>query len=232
MGGVIEFPRRHTRASAGSASSRRRKSSAVTAPSVAKAIRSATARDGQPSSSQSCVMRPLDTPTLAAKSRRVMPDSSMYADSFMDRIFSPPKISMQVKVLAPADGQNPAIHRKFSMAKTKGRQDQIVQTRFKEGLRPTFIRAWRKKSGKTQTDVAEFLGVSTATISQIENGETGYKQEYLEGMAYLFGCEPADLLVRDPADKEAIWSLWDNAKPAQRKQIIGIIEGLLKSSAA
>jgi hypothetical protein len=41
-----------------------------------------------------------------------------------------------------------------------------------------------------------------------------------------------DFLIRDPTDPEGIWSLWEAAKPAQRKQIIGIIKGLLQSEAA
>lgn len=116
--------------------------------------------------------------------------------------------------------------------KSHKKAEDVVQTRFKQPLRPTFIRQWRKKKGWNQAKLADAIGVSTATISQIENGETGYKQEYLEGIAYALGCEPADLLMRDPSDPEAIWSLWDSAKPAQRKQILGIIRGLLGSEAA
>lgn len=107
-----------------------------------------------------------------------------------------------------------------------------VQPRFKQPLQPTFIRAWRKKKGKNQAFLAEALDVSVATISQIENGEQGYKQEYLEGIAWALGCTPADLLVRDPSDPDAIWSLWDKAKPGQRKQIIGVIKGLLETDVA
>lgn len=119
------------------------------------------------------------------------------------------------------------------MAKTKrAPKEQVVETRFKQPLQPTFIRQWRKKKGWNQTRLADAVGVSTATISQIENSETGYKQEYLEAIADALGCTPADLLMRNPDDPQAIWSLWEAAKPAQRKQIIGIIEGLLKSSAA
>jgi transcriptional regulator with XRE-family HTH domain len=151
----------------------------------------------------------------------------------MNETFSPAKISAQVKVLAPLDGQAAAIHRKFSMAKTLEKREEKVQTRFKQPrFRPTFIKQWRKKKGWNQGKLADAIGVSTATISQIENGETGYKQEHLEAIAEALGCLPADLLMRNPTDPEAIWSLWESAKPAQRKQIIGIIKGLLGSEAA
>lgn len=119
------------------------------------------------------------------------------------------------------------------MAKKAAKKaEPVVQTRFKQSLRPTFIKQWRKKKGWNQAKLADALGVSTATISQIENGETGYKQEYLEGIAEALGCEPADLLMRNPTDPEAIWSLWDRAKPAEKQQIIRVIKGLLGNEAA
>lgn len=151
----------------------------------------------------------------------------------MEEAFSPAKILEQVKVLAPPDRQSRSVHRKFSMAKTKQKPEEKVQTRFKEPpYRPTFIQQWRKKKGWSQGKLADAVGVSTATISQIENGKEGYKQAHLEAIADALECSPADLLMRNPSDPDAIWSLWDRAKPAERKQIIGIIEGLLKSSAA
>lgn len=74
--------------------------------------------------------------------------------------------------------------------------------------------------------------MSPANLSNIETGKTGYTQETLEALANALNCDVADLLVRNPTDPDSIWSLWDRAKPAQRKQIVGIIEGLLRSSDA
>lgn len=151
----------------------------------------------------------------------------------MGAAFSSSKILAQPKLLAQLDGQELAAHRNFSMAKKAARKPKPeVEERPRQPLRSTFIKQWRKKKGWNQAKLAEAIGVSIATISQIENRETGYKQEYLEGIAVALGCEPADLLVRDPNDPEAIWSLWESASPAQRKQIIGIIKGLLSSEAA
>lgn len=119
------------------------------------------------------------------------------------------------------------------MAKAQPKQRHIVKPRFKEpSLRPTFIKQWRKAKGWSQGKLADAVGVSTATISQIENAKSPYTQGHLEGIAEALGCEPADLLMRNPADPEAIWSLWEAAAPAQRRQIIGIIKGLLGSEAA
>lgn len=112
-------------------------------------------------------------------------------------------------------------------------QKDLVQTRFKESpFRPTFIRQWRKSRKLTLEQLASRIDMSVGNLSNIERGETGYNQATLEAIAEALQCDPADLLTRNPMDQEAIWSLWERAKPAERKQILGIIEGLLKSSAA
>jgi transcriptional regulator with XRE-family HTH domain len=143
----------------------------------------------------------------------------------MDEGFSPSKNLAQVKVLAPLDGQAVDIHRKFSMA--KGAPQKRQEPPSEHALQRTFIRQWRKKAGLNQTALAAILDVSTATVSQIENAETGYKQEYLERIAGAVGCEPADLLVRAPDDPDPIWRLWDEATAAQRKQIVRVAAALL-----
>lgn len=116
------------------------------------------------------------------------------------------------------------------MAKLKRKQ---VETRFKEPkFHPTFIRQWRKKRGLSQERLADRVGMTGGNLSEIENGNTGYTQATLEALAEALQCSAADLLIRDPSDPEGLWSLWETAKPAQRKQIIGIIKGLLESEVA
>ena len=113
------------------------------------------------------------------------------------------------------------------MAKGAQQKRQVTPPTVEHELQQTFIRQWRKKAGMNQSDLAEVLGVSTATVSQIENAETGYKQEYLERIAEAVGCDPADLLVRGPEDPQPIWRLWDGATAAQRKQIVRVAAALL-----
>lgn len=74
--------------------------------------------------------------------------------------------------------------------------------------------------------------MSPGNLSNIERGITGYNQETLEALAQALECHPAELLMRDPTTPTPLWKLWDEASPAQQKQIIGVIEGLLRSSAA
>lgn len=118
----------------------------------------------------------------------------------------------------------------FGMPKTAAKQ---VQTRFKRApFRPTFIKQWRKHRGLTQERLADRVGMSNGNLSQIENGNTAYTQETLEALAEALQCAPADLLMRNPTDPEGIWSLWDQAKPAERLQIIEVVKTLLRTRAA
>lgn len=204
------------------------KSSAVTDPPVSTAIRSASEREGQPDPSQSCVTLPFEMPTRRAKSLRAMPFDRRYSANFMEQIFRPAKIDLQDPVLAGLHGQAAGRHENFSMPKAKQKQPDIALEQLPAGqLQPTFIKAWRKKKGLTQTQLGESVGVSTATISQIENSNTPYTQTHLERIAAALGCTPCDLLMRHPDDPEGIWSLWQRATPDQRARILGMIEGFL-----
>jgi transcriptional regulator with XRE-family HTH domain len=143
----------------------------------------------------------------------------------MEPVFSPSKILAQVKVLPPVDGHRFLTGQKSPMAKAA--QKKQIEPRGDRPLQRTFIEQWRRHLGWNQTQLGRYLGVSTSTVSQIENAETGYKQEYLEGIAEAVGCDPADLLVRAPDDPRAIWSLWDRASKAQREQIVRVAAALL-----
>jgi transcriptional regulator with XRE-family HTH domain len=114
---------------------------------------------------------------------------------------------------------------------TDGMVEKKVTTRFKTPPgRPTYIRAWRKYRQLTQEQLAERAEMSPGNLSQLENQKQDYTRSTLERLAEALNCDPVDLLIRDPNDPEGIWSLWDQAKPAQKRQIIGVIEGLLRAS--
>jgi len=204
MGIVVRFRGRHTRTSV--RSSKIKKSSAVTAPFVARAIFSATSRDGQPLPSQSDVIQPPVTPIMAANSPRLMLLSSRYSASFMDEAFSPAKTLAQVKVLVPLHGQDRGIHRQFSMSKKLAVKRNPAAPTAPEPLQRTFIREWRDHRGLSQTELGAAVGLSTATISQIENTKTGYSQANLEAIARALDVHPVDLLVCNPKDHpKGIW---------------------------
>ncbi|HUO23634.1 MAG TPA: helix-turn-helix transcriptional regulator [Caulobacteraceae bacterium] len=105
----------------------------------------------------------------------------------------------------------------------------------KPARRPTYIRAWRRHRGLTLAQLADRLAVelevdiSEGQISRIERGETPYSQDILEALAGALRCQPADLLVRDPTQPDAIWSLWETLKPLEQAQAVEILKTLRRT---
>lgn len=91
-----------------------------------------------------------------------------------------------------------------------------------------FLRAWRKFRHKTLEQVAEHLHMSHSQLSRIERMDQPYNQELLEKLAELYMCDVVDLLIRDPSEPEAIWTIWEHAKPAERRQIRDVAEALTR----
>ena len=55
----------------------------------------------------------------------------------------------------------------------------------------------RLKAGLSQTTVARELGISTASVSQWENGKTLPRTEKLKEIATLYNCTVDELLTSD-----------------------------------
>lgn len=110
------------------------------------------------------------------------------------------------------------------------RAESLVVTRFKGKRRPTYIRQWRKSKNLTQEQLSSRAGMSVGNLSQIETGNYEYTQGALEALADALGCEPADLLMRNPMDPEAPWSIWERLKPGQRKTAIRLLRALADSA--
>lgn len=100
---------------------------------------------------------------------------------------------------------------------------------FKQNRHRHFIREWRKHRGLTLERLAERLETSAASLSRIENGDQPYTQDFLEAVADALGTDPASLIMRDPSSTDAIWSLWDRAKPAERRQIEEVVKAILRT---
>lgn len=95
--------------------------------------------------------------------------------------------------------------------------------------RKTFIKQWREYRDLTQDALAERLETSKASISRIEAGQQAYTQDFLEACAEALRTDPASLLMRDPTDEEAVWSLWDKAKVGERQMIENIVRSVVKT---
>jgi transcriptional regulator with XRE-family HTH domain len=95
--------------------------------------------------------------------------------------------------------------------------------------RRTFIREWRQSRGLTLQQLANRIGMTHASLSRIERGLQPYSQPLLEALADALQTEPASLLMRNPTDPEGIWSIWDQAKPGERRQIVEIARTLIRT---
>lgn len=104
----------------------------------------------------------------------------------------------------------------------------------RSGTRPTrrrhFVREWRKYRNLTQEQLAERIPTSVANISRIETGKQDYTQSLLEALAEALSTDAASLIMRDPSRPEAIWSIWDQASPGQKLQIVEVAKALVKTA--
>jgi transcriptional regulator with XRE-family HTH domain len=95
--------------------------------------------------------------------------------------------------------------------------------------RPTFIRQWRKHRGYSLDVLADRVPMDKGNLSKIERGLLPYNQELLERLAEALSTDAASLLMRDPTNQDAIWSIWDRASAVERAQLEGVANALLES---
>jgi transcriptional regulator with XRE-family HTH domain len=94
--------------------------------------------------------------------------------------------------------------------------------------RLTFMRQWREQRGKSLEQVAEGVGTTHATLSRIERGLIPYSQDMLEKVATYLNTDPASLIMRDPTDQNAIWTIWEHAEKGERQMIIDLAQAVIK----
>lgn len=70
-----------------------------------------------------------------------------------------------------------------------------------------YFKEWRKKAGYTQEKLADMIGVTPSSISQLESGKQGFTDSTLEALAWALSCEPADLLGKDPTKQGEVIDL-------------------------
>ena len=97
---------------------------------------------------------------------------------------------------------------------------------------PHFLREWRKFREKSQSQVADYLGVDQSTVSKFERGLTPYDQDLLEKLSFLYDCEPAELISLDPMMPDMPQLLLSMARTASRdtqERIVKVVDALLKA---
>ena len=104
-----------------------------------------------------------------------------------------------------------------------------VKPRPRKQFRKTFLRQWRDHRGLTLERLADRVGMTAGNLSQLERGNQGYTQNTLERLAEALQTDVASLLMRDPSDSEGLWSIWDQAKPGERRMLLDIAKTVLKT---
>lgn len=99
----------------------------------------------------------------------------------------------------------------------------------KRAFRRTYIRQWREHRGLTQEQLAARIDMTPSHLSMLERGQRGYTQDTMEIIAEALQTDVASLLMRNPEDPEAIWSIWEQAKPGERKLIVDIAKTVTKT---
>lgn len=109
-----------------------------------------------------------------------------------------------------------------------------------------YLREWRKHRGFKSIDAAieaakeiladrviaegeegdlKRIGLSQSNMSRVESGKIPYNQDLLEILAEVYRTDPASLIMRNPLDPQAIWSIMDGVEPAQLDTALKVVEG-------
>jgi transcriptional regulator with XRE-family HTH domain len=98
--------------------------------------------------------------------------------------------------------------------------------------RVTYIRQWRNHRGYSLDQLAARVPMDKGNLSKVERGILPYNQELLERLADALMTDPASLLMRDPSQADAIWSLWDSASAGEKREIESIAAALIRAKRA
>jgi transcriptional regulator with XRE-family HTH domain len=99
----------------------------------------------------------------------------------------------------------------------------------KPQFRRTFIREWRQYRALTLEQLASRLEMTASHLSMLERGQRGYTQETLERLAEALQTTASSLLMRSPGAESELWTIWEQAKPGQREQIVEIAKTLTRT---
>lgn len=91
------------------------------------------------------------------------------------------------------------------------------------------IREFRKKSGNTQDDLAEWLGLSRSSVAQMELGNRDVDSVELERIADFFGCDPLAFFKDEPVLVDSIAVLFRaNADLEESTELRHCVSGCMK----
>ena len=107
-----------------------------------------------------------------------------------------------------------------------------------------YLREWRDHRGYSLERVAEQLetlshhheflrpdgkkavGTTHQNLGKIERGVVPYSQTLLEMLAKIYNTDAGSLIIRNPQDPEAIYSIWDNIPASKREAALEMLTAL------
>jgi transcriptional regulator with XRE-family HTH domain len=97
----------------------------------------------------------------------------------------------------------------------------------------TYLREWREfATDKSMSEVARMIGYDHSTLQRLETGQRPYNQDQLERLAPIYGCQPHDLISRDPRAVRGMRSdvvqAFEMAPAEVQKQVMASARALLK----
>lgn len=102
-----------------------------------------------------------------------------------------------------------------------------------------YLKEWRKASGKTQGQVVTMLAgmeddnlpKTEASLSRLENGKQPYSERVLLALADIYGCEPWELIGRNPEKEGELVDLVRILNEREKERVRAYIEGLRSNGA-
>jgi len=86
------------------------------------------------------------------------------------------------------------------------------------------IRALRKKTGYTQEQIAEYLGISTAAVTQYETSARAVPTLAVSKLALLFNVDEYELYQKDPQQQQLLSAFAFRADELQIQDLKSISE--------
>lgn len=95
-------------------------------------------------------------------------------------------------------------------------------------LLPGYLKAWRKRAGMTQVELADRLGVTQGAITRWERGARAISLDQLSDLAALYNV-PLTAMLRHP-DEVSVDELLAGHSPETRHHVARIVAAYLSAA--
>lgn len=94
---------------------------------------------------------------------------------------------------------------------------------------PHFLREWREHAKMTQEELADAIGTSKSTISDMERGRLQLSPKWLRKMAPVLKTQPGYILDHDPDDLDSdVIDIWGKIDAEDREQAARVLRSFIR----